>query len=234
MKRVLFALAALLVAAPAFAQLDFSAFKYGIRAGVGIGSVDTSFDDEAYKKMEGSMNGGQFTIGAFAELPVMKHLLVTAEVDYERTGINDRVKSVHIEETGFMPIHVFTDTKTNYPISYIHIPVLAKFTFVRDALYVEAGPQFGFLVGSVNTHVETITTVNGSDTKTVVDSDDTDHFKKSHLALAVGWGFTLRKVSVGVRLGLGLSDLQAEEYKTIDGCRVSHTDLQLAIRYSFR
>ena len=233
MKRVLSALAALLVAAPAFAQLDFSALKYGLRAGVGIGSVDTSFDDEANKKMESNMTGGQFTIGAFAELPVMKHLLVTAEVDYERTGINDRVKSVHIEDTGFMPIHVFTDTKTEYPISYIHIPVLAKFTFVRDALYVEAGPQFGFLAGRVNTHVETITTVNGSDTKTVVDSDDTDHLKKNHFALALGWGFTLRKVSAGLRVSFGMGDIQAEDYK-IDGSHVRHTDVQLAIRYSFR
>ena len=163
----------------------------------------------------------------------MKHLLVTAEVDYERTGINDRVKSVHIEDTGFMPIHVFTDTKTEYPISYIHIPVLAKFTFVRDALYVEAGPQFGFLAGRVNTHVETITTVNGSDTKTVVDSDDTDHLKKNHFALALGWGFTLRKVSAGLRVSFGMGDIQAEDYKK-DGSHVRHTDVQVALRYSFR
>lgn len=233
MKRVLFALAALLVAAPAFAQLDFSAMKYGVRAGVGIGSVDISADDEADKKYEGSQSGANFTVGAFAELPVAKHFLVSAEVDFERTGINERVKSVEIVDTGFMPIHVFTDTRTKYPISYVHIPLLAKFTFVRDALYVEAGPQFGFLVGKVNTHVETITTVNGEDTKAVNDSDDTDHFKKNHFALAVGWGFTLRKVSAGIRVSYGLGDIQADAYK-MEGFRVSHTDLQLAIRYSFR
>ena len=233
MRRLLFVLAALFVAAPAFAQLDFGALKYGVRAGVGIGSVDTSFDDDANKKYEGTETGGQFTVGAFAELPVMKHLLVSAEVDYERTGINDHVKKVEIVDTGLMPVHVFTDTKTKFPISYVHIPVLAKYTFVRDALYVEAGPQIGFLVGRVNTHSETVTTVNGSDTKVVADSDDTDHIKKSHFALDIGWGFTLRKVSAGIRVGFGLDDIQADAYK-VDGCHVSHTDVQFAIRYSFR
>ncbi|MBO4465939.1 MAG: PorT family protein [Bacteroidales bacterium] len=233
MKRFLFVLAALLAAAPAFAQLDFGALKYGVRAGVGIGSVDTSYDDEANKNLESTMTGGQFTVGAFAELPVMQHLLLSAEVNYERTGINDRVKRVEIVDTGVMPVHVFTDTKTKFPISYIHIPVLAKYTFVRDALYVEAGPQLGFLVGRVNTHTETITTVNSVDTKTVADSDDTDHIKKSHFALDIGWGFTLKKVSAGIRVGFGLDDIQADAYK-VDGCHVSHTDVQFAIRYSFR
>ena len=233
MKRLLFVLAALLAAAPAFAQLDFGALKYGVRAGVGIGSVDTSYDDESNKNLESTMTGGQFTVGAFAELPVMQHLLLSAEVNYERTGINDRVKRVEIVDTGMMPIHVFTDTKTKFPISYIHIPVLAKYTFVRDALYVEAGPQIGFLVGRVNTHTETITTVSGVDTKVVADSDDTDHIKKSHFALAIGWGFTLRQVSAGLRVGFGLDDIQADAYK-VDGCNVSHTDVQFAIRYSFR
>ena len=233
MRRLLFVLTALLLAAPAFAQIDFSAFRYGVRGGVGIGSVDTSCDDEAYKKMESSMPGGQFTVGAFAEIPVLNHLSVTAEVDYERTAVKDRVKRVDIIDTGFMPVHVFTDTRTSFPLSYVHVPILAKYSFLRDYLYVEAGPQFGFLSGRVKTHTETITSSGGVDEKVVTDTDDTDHFKKSQFALAVGWGFNFGKLSTGVRLAFGLGDIQADDYK-IEGCHVTHTDVQVAIRYSFR
>lgn len=223
----------LLFAASAFAQPDFGAMKYGVRGGFGIGSVDTTFDDESMKNQEGNLTGLQFIVGGFAELPVWKSLNLTAEVNYERTGIKNHIKRVDIQGSGIAAVHVFTDVTTKFPISYVHIPVLAKYNFLRDALYVEAGPQLGLLVGKVNTYNKTITTAAGMENTVETTTDDTDHFKKSQWSIVCGWGFNLWAVSAGIRLSFGVGDIQADAYK-IDGCNVRHTDAQFVIRYSFK
>lgn len=233
MKRLLSVAVTLLFAASAFAQPDFSALKYGVRGGVGIGSVDTTFDDESMKNQEGNYTGVQFTVGGFAELPLWKSLNLTAEVNFERTSIKDHYKRVDIQGSGLAAVHVFSDITTEFPISYVHIPVLAKLNFLRDALYVEAGPQLGLLVGKVNTYSKVVASAGGMETTTETTTDDTDHFKKTQWALVFGWGFNLHQVSAGLRAAFGVGDIQADAYK-VDGCNVRHTDVQLVLRYSFK
>lgn len=223
----------LLCGLAAFAQPDFSALKYGVRAGFGIGSVDTKYEGDDPE----TMGGFQLHAGVFAELPVWNFVSVTTEVQLEHTGISDRIKKMHMEGTGMAGATIFTETYTKFPINYIHIPILAKVRFLEDLLYVEAGPQLGFLVGRVNTHVESEVTTKlniggSSTTNTETDTDDTDHFKKGHFAFDMGWGFKINNLEFGVRVGLGLSDLQAPDYK-VDGVHVGHTDIQVAARYYF-
>ena len=222
----------------ASAQVDFSKLRIGVRAGVGIGTVDATFEDQDNTE---SMSGGQFILGATAELPVWKFLRVTAEVDFEHTGVSDESKTMYMTGTTAYDATIFTTTRTKYPLSYIHIPIMARACFVKDIIYVEAGPQFGILVGKVKTHAEsTITTmpngIGASQTeKQTDDYDAADNFKKSHVALALGWGANFgrkRQFSAGIRLGIGLNDIQAPDHK-LDGCRVSHTDIQASIRYWF-
>ena len=234
MKRILLTAALLLGSTCLFAQIDLSELKYGVRAGLGIGSIDSHFKDDLQ-----TMGGFAFSAGVFAELPVWKALRVTAELNYEHASISDETKSMQMVGTGLAGATVFTETQTDFPVNFIHIPVLAKVCFIRnDLMYFEAGPQLDFLVGKVNSHSEIVTTVKpnvGASTVTRVknDSDDTDNFKKAHVSIALGWGFNfLQHFSVGVRGGIGLGDLQAEKVKQKD-LRVSHTDLQLALRYSF-
>lgn len=227
MKKTVIILAMLLCAAMASAQPDFSELKYGVRAGIGVGAVKTRHDDDA-----DFMNGFQFTAGVFAELPIWNLISINTEINIERSAVSNHSKSVSIQDTGFGGVHIFTESSTKFPLAYVHIPVLAKFT-LADLLYVEAGPQFGFLAGKVKTHAETSTQVGGADpTTTSTDSDDTDHFKKGHLAVAVGWGVIFGQFSAGLRAAIGANDIQAPDYK-LDGYRVTHTDIQLALRYSF-
>ena len=234
MKKLILFFSLLLCSMSLLAQPDFSALKYGVRAGLGLGSIDASYNDSGYE----TMGGFAFTAGAFAELPVWKSLSVVAEVNYEHASISDVAKSMHMEGSGLASVTVFNETKTEFPINFIHIPVLAKFNFLKnDLLYLEAGPQFGLRVGNVNSHYETKTTAKPAIGESIIttdkrDSDDTDNYKKGHVSLALGWGFNFKRFSAGLRVGLCLSDLQAEEHK-LDGMRVSHTDAHLAVRYYF-
>ena len=234
MKRTIIVIAALLLCGlMAYSQPDFSALKYGVRAGIGIGSVDYKYEDDDPE----TMGGFQFHGAIFAELPVWNFLSVTTEIQLEHTGISDRIKKMEIVGPGMASATIFTETYTKFPLNYINIPILAKARFLEDLLYVEAGPQVGFLVGKVNTHTEsevtTKYTVGGSDTVTNKgDTDDTDHFKKGHFAFALGWGFMINNLEFGTRVGIGISDLQAPDYK-VDGVHVGHTDIQVAVRYYF-
>lgn len=216
----------------AFAQPDFSNLKYGLRGGIGIGSVDTHHDGDL-----NTMGGFAYSLGVIAEMPVWKAVRLTAEVNFEHSSVSDESKTMHMEGTGLAGATIFTKTKTKFPLTYIHIPVLARLCFAKDIFYVEAGPQLGILAGKVKSHTEAEVTTKpnagGSSTATTItDSDDTDHFTKGQFALALGWGFNFGHYSAGLRFGIGIGDIQAKDY-AIDGYRVNHTDFQVGLRYWF-
>ena len=141
-----------------------------------------------------------------------------------------------VETVGGISAQILSQTWTKYPLNYLRIPILARANILDNILYVEAGPQLGFLVGKVDTYtrskVTTIAAGYSNTTDTEGTSEDSDHFKKGHFAFDLGWGFNLNQVSLGMRVCLGMSDLQAKDYK-VDGMRVGFTGLQLGARYTF-
>lgn len=222
----------------AFAQVDFSQLRYGVRAGFGGGMVDVKLEDDDNE----SQNGFQYFIGAAVELPVWKFIRVTGEIYFEHTGVSDHIKSMRMTGATAGDATIFTDVTTKYPLNYIHIPIMARACFVKDFIFVETGPQIGFLVGNVKTHTEgTITTKPNSPMfpsqvqKINEDNDNPDHIKRTHAGWVLGWGGNFgsaRQFSAGIRICFGLNDLQDPDYK-IDGCRVTHSDVQLSMRYWF-
>ena len=236
MKKILLATMALFCATAMFAQVDFSKLRFGARAGFGIGMADSKYEGETE-----SQAGFQVLLGATAELPVWKFLRVTGEVYFEHTGISDESNRMYMTGTTVYDATIFENIETKYPLNYIHIPIMARACFVKDIVYVEAGPQFGFLVGKVKTHREgSITTKPNGPGQSIVtkvdeDSDASDSMKKTHAAFNIGWGANFgseRQFSAGIRLCLGLNDIQAKDHK-IDGMRVTHSDIQVSMRYWF-
>lgn len=222
----------------AFAQIDFSQIRFGARAGFGLGMMDTKFDGDTE-----SQAGFQVLFGGTAELPVWKFIRLTGEVYFEHTSVSDDVNTMHMTGSNPWDATIFTHTKVTYPLNYIHVPIMARACFIKDFIFVEAGPQVGFLVGKIKTHTKgTITTqpnasAYGQRTVQKVDetSDDTDNIKKVHTAFNIGWGGnfgTRRQFSAGFRIGFGLNDLQDKDHK-IDGMRVTHSDFQVSMRYWF-
>ena len=139
----------------ASAQIDFSQLRYGVRAGFGGGMVDVKLEDDDNE----SQNGFQYFIGAAVELPVWKFIRLTGEIYFEHTGVSDHIKSMRMTGATAADATIFTDVTTKYPLNYIHIPIMARACFVKDFIFVETGPQIGFLVGDIKTHTEgTITT----------------------------------------------------------------------------
>lgn len=231
MKKIVFSFALMLCGVAALAQPDFSALKFGVRSSIGLGSVTISYDDD-----NTFQSGFLYSVGAYAELPVWRVVNLVAEVDFEHTSVSDESKSMAVETVGGISAQILSTTWTKYPLNYLRIPILARANILDKILYVEAGPQLGFLVGNVDTYtrsrVTTIAAGYSNTTDTENTSEDSDHFKKAHFAFDLGWGFNLGQVSLGVRACIGASDLQAKDYK-VDGMRVGFTSLQIGMRYTF-
>jgi len=114
---------AIAVSSLAFAQekkQSSSPVNFGVKAGLNIASIS----DDGFKAK------ASFYGGAFANIPVASEFSVQPEILYNGLG----AKADGME-----------DLKVN--LSYISVPVMFQYNALPN-LYLEAGPQFSFLVGS--------------------------------------------------------------------------------------
>ena len=99
-------------------------------------------------------------------------------------------------------------TTTNYTtrLNYVAVPILVKATF--GPLYVEAGPQFGLLVGANEQGTVQISSASGQAQFDNVNRSSTDNYKRGDFALCGGVGLKLGPiVRVGGRFIAGLNDI---------------------------
>ena len=232
MKKIAFVFALLLCGVwQLAAQPDFSALKFGMRSSIGLGSVSIKQDDD-----NTFQSGFLYSVGAYAEMPVWRSVNLVAEIDFEHTDIHDKSSSMRVETISGISAQILSHTEIKYPLNYLRIPILARANILDNVLYVEAGPQLGFLVGKVETWEKSkVTTIAAgySDTNTTEGTtDSTDSFAKGHLAFDLGWGFNLGQISLGMRACIGMTDLQSKDKKQ-EGLRTGFTSLQLGMRYTF-
>lgn len=100
--------------------------------------------------------------------------------------------------------------------SYISMPVMGKF-YPIDILYIEAGPEIGFLILANEK-------TNANNLK------NTDSYKTVDLGLGFGGGVNLRDIglSLGLRYNAGLSNI------FIDNSRIKNGVFQLSAAYTFK
>lgn len=151
-------IAAIVFVTGSSAMMAQSSLAFGVKGGVNFsnftGDGSDGFDDDSART--------SFNLGAVLEIPVSEKFAVQPEVVYSGQGF-DLVQRDNEQDTEFQ-------------LNYINVPVLAKLYLVQG-LYVEAGPQIGFLVDSK------IDGPNGS-----IDIDE-DNFNDIDFAGAVGVGY---------------------------------------------
>jgi opacity protein-like surface antigen len=178
MKKIFLGLT-LIVGTLTFAQQKTSAKKtpsspitFGIKAGLNVSSV-SNLDAKARAGFYG---------GAFANIPVAKDFSVQPEVLYSAQGAKGKSNS---------------DVRAN--LDYINVPIMFQYNALPN-LYLEAGPQFGFLVNS-----KVKIGPNNSTTETINVKDYTKTFDFG-LGLGAGYYFT-PNIGVNVRYVAGLTDV---------------------------
>jgi len=118
--------------------LFFSVFAYGqIKFGATAGLNISRFHNK-YHATNGSyfnFNSSGLRIGLFSEIPVFKNIVFSPKLIYNQIG--DREKTNLEFSNGFYTNNI------DYKLDYLSIPLNLRFF---KKLYVEAGPQFGFLL----------------------------------------------------------------------------------------
>ncbi|MGI4761997.1 MAG: porin family protein [Janthinobacterium lividum] len=183
MKNFILAACCLLLASQAHAQFGI---KGGVNQAVLTGRVG---EDATYKTY--------FHAGVFYEFKVLGPLSIQPEVLYSLQG--SQLKGA--------------TTVTNYTtqLNYVQVPILAKLTF--GPVYVEAGPQFGYLVSANENGMVQVRNSSGNVAFAGVDQTSTSNYKRGDFALAAGVGLKLGSiVRVGGRFVAGLNDINDAQY----------------------
>lgn len=186
MKALAFPLASLLTLALApKAQAQF-----GVKGGVNFAQLQgRSGEDASYKTF--------YHVGVLYQANIIGPLSIQPEVQYSVQGSDLR--------------GAFTDYKTK--LHYFTVPVLAKVTL--GPIFVEAGPQFGYLVSAnQNGKVQTSST-NGNPSYGQVNQTATDSYKRADFSLAAGAGLRFSALSIGARYVAGLNDIN--DIKNLSG-----------------
>jgi hypothetical protein len=201
----------LFIASAAHAQL-------GLRVGGNLTKLHTTTGTNLYSTSSSRLG---YQVGVMYQLPLTSWLALVPEVQYsnERTTLSEA--SFAVADVGFQ-----ADSHLN--LHYLNVPVLMRATL--GPLYVEAGPQAGFLLGGRQTGTVTVANWGMPTTTRSIDQDVTESNRRIDVGPCVGIG---AKLPAGLGLSLrayrGLMTLN-DERGIFDGEHQRQT-LQASLTY---
>lgn len=174
---------------------------FGVKAGLNT-SMITGTD-----AVMTSTNG--FHAGALVEFKILGKFAIQPELMFSMQGAKIVLKDESAE--------------TLSKLNYVTVPVMAKY-YVISGLFVEAGPQVGFLVSAKDEVYNKLdNTTNVADVK--------DKFKSLDVAVNVGVGYDiLDKVFAQVRYSVGLTDINND---ALNSKTIKSGVFQLSLGYKF-
>lgn len=178
----------------AFAQTSPS---FGLKAGLNISSIS----DDGY---EDSKSKAGFYGGVFMNAPLSEQFSIQPEVLYSQLG--SKVTSRYTGTVAGNTIDYRQDAKLN--LDYITVPIMFQFK-ATPQFYLEAGPEFGFLVSAKAKDINT-TVVNGSTTNqnTSSSEDIKDNFSSFNMGAGLGLGFNFTEnFGINARYVAGFTDI---------------------------
>ena len=215
------------IALMAFAFTQAQDLKFGAKAGLNLANLTGDVEDA-------SMKPG-FHVGGFVEIKFSDKLALQPELLYSLQG----AKTEYNYSFSDMMSESY-ESKVN--LSYINIPVMVKF-YPVEKLFLEAGPQVGFLV-SAKSKDEYSITMGGTTTSGSEDVDVKDSFKSIDFGFNIGAGYEFTEnLFANVRYNIGLSNIAEEteiDVEDIDFENLSANDfsvknsvLSVSIGYKF-
>ncbi len=168
--------------------------KFGAKGGLNFSNFG---GDEADHKMKVG-----FHIGGFAQYGINDALSLQPELLLSFEGAKD--------DGG-------DDNPTS--LTYINIPVMVNYKIAAvQGLYVEVGPQLGFLLGAK---------YDGEDE--IMGDKVKDYFKSTNFSLGLGAGYAINdNISVGLRYSLGLTSIADDS-----DADIKQNNFQLGLAYKF-
>lgn len=189
----------------AFAQKT-SPITFGAKAGLNVSSLskDESLDDQKSKI--------GFNAGAFANIPIASSFSIQPEILYSQYGEKSEFKALGNKFSA--------STK----LDYITVPVMLQYNVIPN-LYLEAGPEFGFMV-SAKSKLKNET--NGQSSTSDNFKDDLNKFNVG-IGLGAGYYFT-PNFGITARYIAGVTDI----VKNNNGDAVRNNVFQVGLAYKFK
>ncbi|SKB90017.1 outer membrane insertion C-terminal signal [Soonwooa buanensis] len=190
---------AVVVGSMSFAQ------QFGIKAGANISSISKDGFEDTKSKVG-------FNAGVFMNAPLSEQFSIQPEVMYSQMG--SKVN--------------FTDNASaTLKLDYITVPVMFQFN-ATPQFYLEAGPEFGFLVSS-----KAKGEVNGN-TQTV--DLDKDNFNSFNMGAGLGLGFNFNKnIGINARYVAGFTDINKDGETSLNNEKHTNRNntFQVGLNYKF-
>lgn len=203
----LFLGAAIAVSSLTFAQ------QFGIKGGMNVSSLS----EDAALSDQGSKIG--FNAGVFLNAPIAENFSVQPEVLYNNLGSKVTLADQTINGNDYTAEYA-------RHLDYIAVPVMFQYNATPE-FYLEAGPQFSFLVDARDKYK---TTKNGSTTDSETHSLNKDNFNTFDFGVGIGAGYWFTpNLGINARYNAGLSDI----YKNNNGDAVRNNVFQVGLAYRF-
>jgi outer membrane immunogenic protein len=185
-----------------------SPVAFGIKAGMNVSSLtnESGLDDQ------GSKIG--FNAGVFANIPIASSFSIQPEVLYSQYG-DKYDETINGNRYSFARHH-----------DYIAVPVMFQYNVIPN-LYLEAGPEFGFLVNAKNK------LKNETDNDVINESGDyKDDLNKFNVGIGLGAGYYFTdNIGITARYVAGLTDVAKDRPDNSDAIRNNVFQVGLAFKF---
>ncbi|WP_347216456.1 porin family protein [Chryseobacterium sp.] len=195
----------------AFAQQTPSSnpVTFGVKGGMNVSSISKTEGLDDQKSKIG------FNAGVFANIPVASSFSIQPEVLYSQYGEKSDYK-----------LNNSTTISNSTKLDYITVPVMFQYNALPN-LYLEAGPEFGFMVSAKN-KVKNESTGQSSTTDNYKDNLNTFNFG---IGLGAGYYFT-PNFGITARYVAGLTDIAKDRPNGSDAIR--NNVFQVGLAYKFK
>ncbi len=206
------------------AKTSSSPVRFGVKAGMNVASM-TKEDGIDNKAKIG------FNAGAFANIPIASSFSVQPEILYSGLGTKSTY-NYSVTNSGV----TYTEKGTSSTaLNYITVPVMLQYNLIPN-LYVEAGPEFGFLLGGKYKSDYTATTTTGGITSTSSESKsesiNKDDYNTFNFGIGLGAGYYFTpNIGVTARYVAGVTDVAKNRPS---GDKAVHNNVfQIGLAYKF-
>ncbi|MRM97466.1 PorT family protein [Riemerella anatipestifer] len=159
--------------------------QFGAKAGLNVSSISKGGYDDTKAKVG-------YYAGVFLNAPISGDFSIQPEVLYNNLG------SKTIKDAGILGK---AETKLN--LDYISVPVMFQYK-ATPQFYLEAGPEFSFLVGA-NAKTSYETPLKSGQTVTELNKDN---FNSFNFGMGLGLGFDITpNIGVNARYVAGFTDI---------------------------